>query len=175
MSGEDRASAFGAGLPMNGAGQAVSAVPVGIPDADRSQSLNPSKGCDLCADPDDGSSWYPMYGVAPHECYWRKGPQFTIGQSTLVPITPEDCFVPELEAHEDWSHFRYPAATGVYYCPNCHADRYQREWNKLIERIGPPPAPVAIEARQGGNGAAGSVHESAGLKGTGKKQSETPA
>src|SRR5687768_4094915 len=70
-------------------------------------------GCELCRD-EDGEQWYPLYGVAPHECYWRKGPEFSLGQSTLKPITPEDCFVPELERGEGWSDFVYPKACGVY-------------------------------------------------------------
>ena len=113
------------------------------------QSLNPEDGCKLCADPEDGLSEYPMYGVAPHECYWRKGPQFTIGQSTLAPITPEHCFVPDLEPHEDWSHFGYPGACGVYYCPNCQRERYQSAWDALVARIGPPPA--ALTDDEGGS------------------------
>ena len=96
--------------------------------------------CELCADPDGGEPWYPMYGVAPHECYWRKGPAYTLGQSTLTPITPDDCFIPELEHGETWADFRYPQACGVYYCPNCQRERYQSAWADLIERLGEPPA-----------------------------------
>lgn len=117
------------------------------PPAASSQSSIPSAGCDLCRD-EDGEVFLPMYGVAPHECYWRKGPEFTLGQSTLKPFTADDCFVPDLLEDEDWSAFRYPAACGVFYCPNCGREAYEREWTRLVERIGPPPEQIAqgIEA-----------------------------
>lgn len=86
---------------------------------------------------------YPLYGVAPHECYWRKGPECTLGQSTLVPITAADCFVPDLEDDEDWSSFTYPSACGVFYCPTCQRERYEANWKRLVDRIGPPPEDVA--------------------------------
>jgi hypothetical protein len=96
--------------------------------------------CDLCRDPEDGISMYPMYGVGPHDCYWRKGPEFTLGQSTLQPLSPEHCFVPDLEDDEDWSAYVYPRACGIYYCPTCQRDRYERDWTALTDRIGDPPA-----------------------------------
>ena len=89
-----------------------------------------------CADCVNGV--FPMYGVAPHECYWRKGPKFTIGNSTLIPFGDEACFVPDLEADEDWSAFVYPSACGIFYCPQCQRDKYIAAWNALIGRIGPP-------------------------------------
>jgi hypothetical protein len=100
-------------------------------------------GCELCCD-GNGDSWYPMYGVAPHECYWRKGPEFTLGQSTLVAFGPDDCFVPDLEPHEGWDAFVYPSACGTYYCPRCHAGQYADAWNRLIDRIGPPPPAIGM-------------------------------
>lgn len=81
---------------------------------------------------------YPMYGVAPHECYWRKGPGFTLGQSTLTPITANDCFVPDLEEYEGWQDFKYPQACGIFYCPRCQREEYETAWNQLINRIGQP-------------------------------------
>lgn len=109
---------------MNGA-EVVSAVPVGIPGA----------ACEFC----DGE--YPMYGVAPHECFWRKGPEFTIGQSTLLPFDQwEAGFVPDLEDHETWADFGYPSACGVFYCPTCNKDSYEAAWSGFIAKHGPPPA-----------------------------------
>lgn len=100
--------------------------------------------CDTC-----GGEGYPLYGAAPHECFWRKGPEFTLGQSTLIPITPEDCFVPDLEDGETWADFRYPGACGVFYCPACQRAEYQARWSALVARIGQPPAELA---KQGGAG-----------------------
>lgn len=97
-------------------------------------------GCDFCRD-SDGVRILPQYGVAPHECFWRKGPQFTIGQSTLLPFSQwDDAFVPDLEDDEDWSAFVYPSACGTFYCPKCDAASYQAAWKRLTDRIGPPPA-----------------------------------
>jgi hypothetical protein len=107
--------------------QAVSALP----------GFDPGRGCTDCG------GELPMYGVAPHECYWRKGPQFTLGQSTLVPFDESACFVPDLEPGETWADFRYPAACGVYYCPRCNADQYRAAWSALVARIGQPPAEIA--------------------------------
>jgi hypothetical protein len=103
----------------------------------------PSAGCSLCTEP-DGTPFLPMYGVAPHKCFWRKGPQFTLGQSSLVPFTDSDCFVPDLEDDEGWAAFIYPAACGIYYCPNCHCDEYGAAWAALVGRIGDPPADVGV-------------------------------
>ena len=94
-----------------------------------------------CADCADGI--FPMYGVAPHECFWRKGPEFTLGQSTLIPFGEQDCFVPDLEPDEDWSAFVYPGAYGIFYCPTCHADEYKAAWGALVARIGEPPESLA--------------------------------
>lgn len=102
-------------------------------------------GCDYCAD-DGGGRMLPMYGVAPHECFWRKGPEFTLGQSTLLPFDQWDsAFVPDLEPGETWDNFVYPSACGTFYCPNCDADKYAAAWSELVARIGPPPT-QGIEA-----------------------------
>lgn len=47
---------------------------------------NNSKCCDRCND-GDGNCAYPYYGVAPHECYWRKPGGFNnpLGISTVNP------------------------------------------------------------------------------------------
>lgn len=58
---------------------------------------------------------YPMYGVGPHECYWRKGPEFQIGQSTILPESNwPSCFFLEEGATP-----AYGNNCGVYYCPEC--------------------------------------------------------
>lgn len=63
---------------------------------------------------------YPYYGVAPHECFHKKGPDHTIGQSTLIPHQQwPDNFFPDLEPREKLEDLKYPSACGGYYCPNC--------------------------------------------------------
>lgn len=97
--------------------------------------------CHYCVD-ESGQSVYPMYGVAPHECYWRKGPEFTIGQSTLLPLEQwEPGFVPEILDGETWDDFQYPSACGVYYCPKCQRGKFKAAWSALVARIGEPPNP----------------------------------
>lgn len=61
---------------------------------------------------------FPYYGVAPHKCYYKKGPEFTIGQSDVLPVEtwPEN-FVPDLEEGETAETVKHPC--GVYYCPEC--------------------------------------------------------
>lgn len=74
-------------------------------------------GDDYCSE--DCKS-YPHYGVAPHECFFKKGADKTIGQSTLLPTSewPES-FVPDLEDGETAETIQYPYACGMYYCPDC--------------------------------------------------------
>lgn len=147
-SGEDRAFVPPASSPS------VSPVPASIPSAALTPEAPQSVGCGHC----DGL--YPMYGVAPHDCFWRKGPEFSIGQSTVLPVEQwTDAFVPELEDGETWADFAYPAACGIYYCPHCQSDRYRAAWDAFVAKFGPPPA-QAIEARRAETGT-GSVHESA--------------
>lgn len=123
------------------------------------------RGCDFCRDPDDGEPLFPMYGVAPHECYWRKGPEFTIGQSTLLPFDQwADCFVPELEDGETWADFRYPQACGVFYCPKCNRAEYERAWAALVEKFGPPPSDSRSKPDRAETTQIGSVHESGGAR-----------
>jgi hypothetical protein len=122
--------------------------PTGLSQAEPSFTVSALTGfdpsrCEYCTD-ESGEQWLPQYGVAPHECYWRKGPQFTLGQSTLVPFTGSDCFVPDLEENEDWSAFKYPSACGIYYCPRCQHEQYSKAWAALIARIGEPPAEVGV-------------------------------
>jgi hypothetical protein len=144
----------------------ASAKPSGLSQAEPSSPVSaltgfdPSRICE-CID-SNGDQWLPMYGCAPHECYWRKGPEFTLGQSTLIPFSSDDCFVPDIEDGEGWEAFVYPMACGVFYCPECQQDEYKAAWRKLVDRIGPPPPAIATEARRAETENTGSVHEGAG-------------
>lgn len=63
---------------------------------------------------------YPYYGVAPHECFYKRGEEFTIGQSLLKPKEEwPDNFRLDIEPGEDPAIIKYPGACGVYYCPDC--------------------------------------------------------
>lgn len=74
-----------------------------------------------CSDPECGA--YPYYGVAPHECFYKRGAEFTIGQSIgLPPSQWPPNFVPDLEEGETAETVAYPNACGVYYCPTCVAE-----------------------------------------------------
>lgn len=73
-----------------------------------------------CADPEH--DFYPYYGVAPHECYYKKGPEFRIGESTIHPVSEwPDNFVVELEPGETAEQAQAASACGVYYCSTCKA------------------------------------------------------
>jgi hypothetical protein len=86
----------------------------------------------VCTDPDHFC--FPVYGVAPHECFYKKGPEFLPGQSSLLPRDQwPDNFVLEVMEGEDPATITYPNACGTYYCPTCKA--------------GMPAADVAPEAR----------------------------
>ncbi len=155
----DGASALPTGLPMNGAAS-VSAVPVGIPSAGDLIAFAGWLGPQEC----DCGEVYPLYGVAPHECYWRKGPEFTLGQSTLLPIEQwTDLFVPDLEDGETWADFGYPSACGVFYCAKCQHERYSAAWAKLVAGIGEPPAEFSAQVGETRRAEthSGSVHEHA--------------
>jgi hypothetical protein len=76
-----------------------------------------------CTHPD--CDLYPHYGVAPHECFYKKGPNHKIGQSTLLDRTAwPDNFVLDLEPGEDPATVSYPSACGIYYCPACKTGMY---------------------------------------------------
>lgn len=65
---------------------------------------------------------YPYYGPAPHECFYKKGEGYTIGQSTLLPKEQwPDNFALEVPVGSKPEDIEYPAALGVYYCPGCKA------------------------------------------------------
>lgn len=61
-----------------------------------------------CTNPACGT--YPYYGVTPHTCFFRRGPEFKIGQSELLPQAewPRN-FRPDPEDNSG----------GTYYCPTC--------------------------------------------------------
>lgn len=68
---------------------------------------------------------WPVYGVAPHTCYWKLGKQ--IGQSELAAQHNwPDNFVLELEPGEKIEDVKYPNATGIYFCPTCK--RGMKSW-----------------------------------------------
>lgn len=116
-----------------------------IPIAD--SMLAPWPGALKC----DCGEVYPMYGVAPHECYWRKGPEFVIGQSTLLPLSEwTELFVPELEDDETWADFVYPGACGIFYCGKCQQDRYTKAWVALVARVGEPPEDAHAQGMSAG-------------------------
>lgn len=63
---------------------------------------------------------YPHYGVAPHECFYKRGEEFTVGQSLLMPREEwPDNFSLDIEPGEDPATVKYPNACGVYYCHDC--------------------------------------------------------
>lgn len=66
---------------------------------------------------------YPYYGVAPHECYWRKPGGFEenpLGTSTILDLEhwPEN-FAAELDDPSDMEKQLSWGLCGVYYCPSC--------------------------------------------------------
>ena len=76
----------------------------------------------ICSNPDH--DLYPHYGVAPHECFYKRGPEFKIGQSLLRPRDewPSN-FVLDVEPGEDPATITYPGACGTYFCPTCLSGR----------------------------------------------------
>lgn len=64
--------------------------------------------------------YYPIYGVAPHECYWRKPGGFNnpLGTSTIEPFDkwPEN-FVAEIDPSKKVSDQIAWGLCGIYYCP----------------------------------------------------------
>jgi hypothetical protein len=72
----------------------------------------------ICKNPECGD--YPYYGVAPHECFYKRGAEFTIGQSLVKPVNEwPDNFALEVLKGEKPEDVKYPNACGVYYCPDC--------------------------------------------------------
>lgn len=100
------------------------------PDAGPAESGN-GESAETCSNPDCGD--YPIYGVAPHECFYKKGPDFKIGQSTLRPREEwPDNFLLEVLPGEDPATIAYPNACGVYFCPECKNG--MEVWRAAMER-----------------------------------------
>jgi hypothetical protein len=100
--------------PVDEAGVAAS------PSMEEWLELPRQRGNPNCSNPDCGD--YPYYGVAPHKCFYKRGPEFRIGQSIGLPqATWPANFVLDLEPGEDPETVVYPNACGVYHCPTCFA------------------------------------------------------
>ena len=71
----------------------------------------------------DDCDCYPNYGVAPHECYWRKPGGFEenpLGTSTIIdPDKWPDNFLAEIDQSEPIEQQISWGLCGVYYCPRC--------------------------------------------------------
>lgn len=69
-----------------------------------------------CKNPD--CDVYPYYGVAPHICFFRRGKQFKMGQSKLLPRNKWPRYFVE-----DTSEGSKPGylPCGTYHCPKCLA------------------------------------------------------
>jgi hypothetical protein len=64
---------------------------------------------------------YPLFGVAPHICFWRKETAITrLGGSTIKPPEewPEN-FLLEIEPEKPLKQQLTQALCGVYFCPKC--------------------------------------------------------
>lgn len=72
---------------------------------------------------DAGCGYFPMYGVAPHECYWRKPGGFDanpLGTSTVLALDDwPDNFLAEIEPDRPVAEQLSWGLCGVHYCPNC--------------------------------------------------------
>ena len=66
---------------------------------------------------------YPYYGVAPHECCWRKLGGFKenpLGTSTIDPLDNwPDNFFAEIDSNIDIVQQLSWGLCGVYVCPKC--------------------------------------------------------
>ena len=72
---------------------------------------------------------YPIYGVAPHECYWRKEGGFeknALGTSTIEPLSewPENFFA-EIDKSKPVKEQLSWGLCGVYFCPDCMTGKEQ--------------------------------------------------
>lgn len=70
--------------------------------------------------------YYPVFGVAPHECYWRKPGGFNnpLGTSTIEPLDNwPDTFYAEIDTTRPVSAQLGWGLCGVYVCPcGCSED-----------------------------------------------------
>lgn len=79
------------------------------------------KGCgrDTCLN----FECFPQYGVAPHECYWRKEGGFAknpLGTSTIIDVEKwPNNFLAEIDPDQPISSQIRWGLCGVHYCPDC--------------------------------------------------------
>ena len=75
----------------------------------------------VCSNPD--CSVYPMYGVAPHECYWRKPGGFEanpLGTSTIIDVEKWPAnFLAEIDPDKDIAEQLSWGLCGIWTCPDC--------------------------------------------------------
>jgi hypothetical protein len=73
----------------------------------------------------ENEEWYPQYGVAPHECYWKKPGGFEEnmpGDSTIEPLEKwPDSFLAEIDGSKPIKPQLQYGLCGVYFCPKCKA------------------------------------------------------
>ena len=87
----------------------------------RSQSTADNKVCtsDKCINDD----YFPQYGVAPHECYWRKKGGFDknpLGTSTIINLGDwPNNFLAEIDPDQPVTSQIGWGLCGVHYCPDC--------------------------------------------------------
>lgn len=71
----------------------------------------------------DCKEFYPQYGPAPHECYWRKPGGFEknpLGTSTIEPPAEwPDNFLAEIDKSESVEKQISWGLCGVWFCPKC--------------------------------------------------------
>lgn len=74
---------------------------------------------------------FPYYGVAPHECYWRKPGGFEgnkLGTSTVNPLENwPDNFLAEINPNVDIKSQLSYGLCGIYYCPACKRGMVETE------------------------------------------------
>jgi len=65
---------------------------------------------------------YPYYGVAPHECFFRKEGGFknSLGTSTIKPHSKwPDNFLAEVNPNKPINEQLKNGLCGIYFCPSC--------------------------------------------------------
>lgn len=93
--------------------------------------VKPRKNCEHSE-----CSGYPIFGVAPHICFWRKETAINrLGGSTIKPPEewPEN-FLLEIEPGIPLKQQLTQALCGVYFCPKCKAGISSAS-NRLIGKV----------------------------------------
>lgn len=65
---------------------------------------------------------FPIYGCAPHECYWKKEGGFSnpLGTSTIDPLPDwPDNFLAEIDGDKPIQDQLSYGLCGIYVCPSC--------------------------------------------------------